>query len=71
MLKLFERATEASSWGGLAAIVLGAGEIFKIREAGDLASVINQGGEVATASGDPILAITAVVAGIVAVFRKG
>lgn len=71
MFKFFERAKEPSSYAGLAAIMLGLGEIFRIREAGDIATALQQGGEVVTATGDPILALAVVLAGIVAIFRKG
>lgn len=71
MSKILERAREPSTWGGIAAVALGLGELLKWREATDVASAITDAGQVAVTSGDPVIAIVALIAGIIAAIRKG
>ena len=66
--KFLARLREPSTAAGVAAVILGAGQLAKVREAPALADLVTQAGAVAVA--DPVLGAVALVAGLVAMFRK-
>lgn len=67
--KFLTRLREPSTYAGVAAVVLGAGQLAKVNEAPALADLINQAG--ASAAVDPVTGVVALVAGLIAIFRKG
>lgn len=73
MSKIFDRMREPSSYAGLAAIVAGLGQIFKVDEAPGLAQVLTEtGATVAQAPDGRTAAITAGITlalGLAAIFR--
>lgn len=62
-----KRFSEPSTYAGLAGILLGLGQLFKINEAASLADVVTQTGTIA-ATGNVSVAIGVAVAGVLAVF---
>tara|TARA_Y100001001_G_scaffold121981_1_gene120146 strand:+ start:756 stop:977 length:222 start_codon:yes stop_codon:yes gene_type:complete len=67
--KILDRLKEPSSYAGLAAITLGAGQIFKINEAEQVAETLNQAGA-AAASGDIVAPVATLILGLAAFFRS-
>lgn len=67
---ILNRAKEPSSYAGVAAITLGLGQLFKINEAGEIATTIGDAGAIALATGDPVLGLIALAAGVAAVFAR-
>lgn len=69
MRKLLKRFSEPSTWAGLAALTIGAGQIGKINEAPEVAAMINNAGD-ALASGSGLNGIITLLAGLVAMFMR-
>ncbi len=65
--KFLARLREPSSAAGLAAVVIGLGQLAKVNEAPAIAEVIGQAG--AAAAVDPVVGAVALIAGLVAIFR--
>lgn len=68
MDKLMDRLKEPSSWGGLAAVTLGIGEIAKINEAPEIAGAMEKAGEAVASGGSPWTGLVALGAGLLSVF---
>lgn len=66
---LLKRLSEPSTWGGLAAVTIGAGQLAKVNEAPAIADAVGQAGQ-AFVAGDTIGGAAALVFGLVAAFRK-
>lgn len=58
------RFAEPSSYGGLAALVYGAGELFKVDEAPAVVAAIGQAGEAAATSGNWLHGLIALAGGV-------
>lgn len=71
MNHILERAKEPSSWGGLGAIILGLGQVLQWNEAQPIADAVSGAADVTLATGDPIIGLAALLAGVVAIFRRG
>jgi len=67
---LWKRMSEGSTWAGLAAIMLGAGQIGKINEAPQVADALGQVAGAVSAGIDPVTAIITAGAGALAVLLK-
>ena len=68
MDKILARFTEASTYPGLAAVVLGLGEILKVKEAPEVADAVTGMGEAVAATGSPVIGLGILVAGLLGVF---
>ena len=66
--KIIERLKEPSSYAGFAAILMGAGTLFKDDNLPVVADAVQQGGEVYMATQNPITAIGVLITGILALF---
>lgn len=62
-----DRVTEPSTYAGLAGVAYGIGQIFDFDEAGQAGDVLG-GAAQAAASGDPVVTIGAILAGVLAMF---
>jgi len=67
---LLKRITEGSTWAGLAAVVLGVGQVGKINEAAPIADAFGQVAGAVGAGVDPVTAMFTVGAGALAMFLK-
>ncbi|WP_299394652.1 hypothetical protein [Pelagibius sp.] len=69
---LRKRLKEPSTYLGLGALTLGAGELFKIKEAGDIAGAIGAAGEAVTQGGEGglVTGLALLVSGIAGAFLK-
>lgn len=65
---LKKRLSEPSTFAGLAAMILGAGELGKIREAPAVADAITGAGQAIASGMDPITAGIITLGGLAAVF---
>jgi len=65
-----KRISEGSTWAGLAAVILGIGQVGKINEAPVIADAVGQVGAAVGAGIDPVTAIVTAGAGAVAVFLR-
>ena len=70
MQYLMKRLTEGSTWGGLGLLAYGFGELFKIKEAPDLAQAVGQGGQVIVDTGDWKTGALVILSGVIAAFIK-
>lgn len=73
MLKLsniLDRLREPSTYAGLAAVAVGAGQVFDISEAPAVAEAIGAAGATVTATGDPIMGGAALFFGLLAMFMR-
>ncbi len=68
MQKLFKRLGESGTYGGIAAILYGLNELFKIKELEPVITAAQSAADAATVTGSPMMAIGALVAGVIAVF---
>lgn len=66
--KVTDRLKEPSSYAGLAAILYGAGQIFKDDNLPVVADAVNSAGQTMAASGSTSAAIGALVMGVLALF---
>lgn len=66
---LKKRFSEPSSWGGVAAVVYGAGVLGKIDEAPQIAEAVGSAGQV-IATGDYATGLGMMAAGILGAFMK-
>ena len=64
-----KRIREPSTWGGLAAVTIGAGQLAKVNEAPAVAEAVGQAGQ-AFVNGDTLGGAAALVFGLVAAFTK-
>lgn len=67
---IFNRFREPSTYAGLAAVAVGAGQVFDISEAPAVADAIGSAGATVTATGDPIIGGAALVFGLLAIFLR-
>ena len=66
--KISRRASEPSSYAGLAAILYGANEIFKVNELEPVIDAATQAGEAVSASGNATFGLAVLLSGILAAF---
>lgn len=66
--KLINRLQEPSSYAGLAAILVGAGQLFKDDNLPVVADVVQQSGEAYMKTNDPYSVIGIIIAGLIAIF---
>jgi hypothetical protein len=67
---LKKRLREPSSYAGLAALVMGIGQLGKINEAPAIADGIGQVGQAVAGGADPMIALFTIGAGLVASLLK-
>lgn len=65
---LMKRLREPSTWGGLAALTYGVGEVAKINEAGEVGRVVEQIGGAVAGGADPVTAGVMLLGGLFSVF---
>lgn len=68
MNKFLKRLREPSTYAGLAALVIGAGEIGKIREAPEVAETVSGVGQAIASGMDPITAGIVGIGGLLSMF---
>ena len=68
--KILDRLREPSTYAGLAAVAVGAGQVFDISEAPAVADAIGSAGATMTATGDPIMGGAALVFGLLAILLR-
>jgi len=64
------RLQEPSTYAGIAAIAYGAGEVFKIKEAAQVADAIGGAGQAVASGADPITAAIVGIGGLLSVFLR-
>lgn len=66
--KIIKRVKEPSSYAGLAAILVGVNELFKVKELEPVIDATIAAGDAVAATGSPVMALAALIAGILAMF---
>lgn len=65
---MYNRLKEPSSYAGLAALLIGVGQIFQINEVEPLAQTAQQAAEAVAQSGSPAIGLGVLITGVLAFF---